>query len=479
MYHKKLFLGLLVVLFCIATNSVVVADIYVRSGAGGSNNGTDWANAYTSLSTAESNVTRGETIWIAEGSYGSVTYNVPGSGTTLITVKKATDDAHGAASDWSSTYGDGQVTMASPILFDSPWWVLDGVIWEGFWIDLDNGYGGSCGSECGCVHVSSSGDNVVIKGSRFDGNYNHAAEYSLSFLDPTNLTLEYCHFYKLPWQDHFSGRLSGTFTITRSVINMLDWSGSAPDVAGAHMDTMNPWIGSGGWNLVFNRNIVYELRGNMFLFQEDGQMGDVTAVYNIFADIAHPVLRLGSGNAGVSSVTYYNNVFYDTITQQMDNVTEKNNIFMNSGSYEYFGDPEVHYSADVSQYNLWETGTLDFQSGTGNVSSGDPGFINPSSPLGADGIPFTDDDGFNIEAGSDAIDMGTDLGLGTDIRGNSVSATPSVGAYEYDAGATPSIIKKIMNYFRRLRGDNGITQDNQETNPDALAQVQKHLAERP
>ena len=47
------------------------------------------------------------------------------------------------------------------------------------------------------------------------------------------------------------------------------------------------------------------------------------------------------------------------------------------------------------------------------------------------------------------------------------------GAAEYD----PSIIKKIMNFFRRLRGDNGITQGDQAAHQNALAQMQEHLAQ--
>jgi hypothetical protein len=60
-----------------------------------------------------------------------------------------------------------------------------------------------------------------------------------------------------------------------------------------------------------------------------------------------------------------------------------------------------------------------------------PLFVNPNSPLGADGIPFTSDDGFRIQSGSSAINSGIYVGVSTDILGNSRIGAPDAGAYEY------------------------------------------------
>ena len=99
------------------------ANKYVRPGATGSNNGTDWTNAYRSLPSA---LVRGDTYYVAAGSYPAHTFGDPQSGTLTITVKKATAADHGTASGWQATYGTGQATFNSVIQFQTGYYVLDG-----------------------------------------------------------------------------------------------------------------------------------------------------------------------------------------------------------------------------------------------------------------------------------------------------------------------------------------------------------------
>ncbi len=68
------------------------------------NDGSDWINAYTSL---PAYLTRGHTYYVADGSYGTYTFDDADSGTTYIYIKKATAADHGTETEWDSSYGDG------------------------------------------------------------------------------------------------------------------------------------------------------------------------------------------------------------------------------------------------------------------------------------------------------------------------------------------------------------------------------------
>src|SRR5688572_24108169 len=87
-----------------------MANKCVRSDAVGTGTGDDWTNAYTAL---PANLTRGDTYYIADGTYAAYTFDDANSGTTRIVVKKATESDHGPSTGWLSAYGDGQAVWGS------------------------------------------------------------------------------------------------------------------------------------------------------------------------------------------------------------------------------------------------------------------------------------------------------------------------------------------------------------------------------
>lgn len=126
---------LLVLLFACSAQA---ANHFVRQGATGDGSGSDWTNActdftYTTGSCDENNLTRGDTYYVADGSYSSAQFDTPTSGTSVIAIKKCSAGDHGTETGYVSTYCDGQAifgdisvgpTSVGPAA--SHYWVFDG-----------------------------------------------------------------------------------------------------------------------------------------------------------------------------------------------------------------------------------------------------------------------------------------------------------------------------------------------------------------
>src|SRR5688500_13240838 len=104
------------------TLPVFGATRYVRSGATGT--GTDWNNACGDFagSCAVSTMARGDVYYVADGSYPARDWNKATSGTSLITIKKATASDHGTDTGWSAGYGDGQAVFVGTNTISTGYW---------------------------------------------------------------------------------------------------------------------------------------------------------------------------------------------------------------------------------------------------------------------------------------------------------------------------------------------------------------------
>jgi hypothetical protein len=177
------------------------ANRYVREGATGTADGSDWTNAYTAL---PATLTRGDTYYIADGSYAAYTFDDAVSSTTLITIRKATASSHGTDTGWVWTYGDGTAAWAL-VTFDTSYWVFDGVTGggPGAW---QTGHGftfsATAGTSIAFVTLTSGVSNITVRHASFTQTGDTEATtigahgfYNLDILNAS--TFEYLHFDNL------------------------------------------------------------------------------------------------------------------------------------------------------------------------------------------------------------------------------------------------------------------------------------------
>jgi len=111
---------------CAASLTAFSATHYIRADATGSNNGSSWANAWTSF--ANVSWVRGDVYYIAGGAYtGTVTISKGAASTLWITLKKANQNDNGADAGWSSNYATTQVVITGNIVLGGGFIEINGV----------------------------------------------------------------------------------------------------------------------------------------------------------------------------------------------------------------------------------------------------------------------------------------------------------------------------------------------------------------
>jgi hypothetical protein len=282
---SKIALPLAVVL---APSVSLAANHYVRSGASGNGSGSDWTNAYSSL---PSSLVRGDTYYVAAGSYPGKTFSDPVSGTTPIAIKKATASDHGTDTGWQSSYGTGQAVFGNFSITTSNY-VIDGQYRnESNWFDSAS-YGFSIGT-------NTSQQQITIK------NYGNA---------PDNVTIKYA--YVPAWSAALPSTTQRIYAID---VDDGDGQSTSTGLVFSHMYV------SGGNNIWFMRTTngaIVEYNANSGVKSNSANHGEIVNLYysgnnaivryNIWKDA-----YLGSGGTALVAITqanglqFYGNVAYN------------------------------------------------------------------------------------------------------------------------------------------------------------------------
>ena len=115
------------------------ANHYICPGATGTHSGAEWTDAYTGIGSATGNInpasmTRGDTYYVANGQVtlaaSTTNFSTADSGTSLITIQKATDANNGTSTGWTNggtgTCNSSQA-LFGPMDFSSDYWTWTGV----------------------------------------------------------------------------------------------------------------------------------------------------------------------------------------------------------------------------------------------------------------------------------------------------------------------------------------------------------------
>lgn len=136
-------------------------DFYLRAGATGANNGTDWNNAWNNTTSITwGSVGPGDTIWIAGGDYAKLTVGATGATNAPITLRRvrSTNSVPASAPGWNNSF-DSQPTIHEIVWLNDnvgSWFTVDGQIDAG--ILVPNNTAG----EDYAIHLYANGAHYIV-----------------------------------------------------------------------------------------------------------------------------------------------------------------------------------------------------------------------------------------------------------------------------------------------------------------------------
>jgi hypothetical protein len=325
--HKTL-RALCLTTFCLLAGFAQAANKYVRSDATGRNDGSDWTNAYTTL---PSSLVRGDTYYLADGSYGARTFADANSGTTVIAIKKATDADHGTDVGWSSSYGDGQAVFRSWQIY-ADYYLFEGQRRNSDWqtgatsqygikvagdrpVRLDNGSG-------------VGGDNLMFRHIDFQGGGRDTGSgddviYGLT--GNSNITFQNCALHD---SDRTIFLMRGNWRNLTVDHSYMARNTSTPANHGELLSMTD------STDVIWSNNVMEDIEGTGFIV---GINGGVAQNWRIFGNVfAHtPAYRSGAGRKGGNNVGVAGAVFI--ANDASNNNTGNNILFYNNTMIDIVG----------------------------------------------------------------------------------------------------------------------------------------------
>jgi hypothetical protein len=354
-------LGLIYMLIAITgmvSGVTEAASKFVRPGATGNNSGSDWANAHNGLPSA---LVRGDTYYLAAGSYGSYTFDDANSGTTVITIKKATVADHGTETGWNSTYGGSQAVFSGWQIY-TDFYVFDGQVRNTDWRTGGiNQYGITTGNTRLDNGGGTGGDNLTFRyidlhgGGRDTGNGDDVI-YGLT--GNSNISFQNC---ALRDSDRTIFLMRGNWQNLVVDHSYLARNTSTPAIHGELLSMTS------STNVTFSNNAIEDIEGTaVFAGLNDGVATDWRLYGNTILHTAAYIAKTGRQsvyNYGITGVVFCAN---DTSNNNTcNNFLTYNNTMVNiQGTWS--GVVIQKGTGNITQNNIWYNSAR--TAGTGNTS---------------------------------------------------------------------------------------------------------------
>jgi len=407
---------------------------YIRAGAtGGANDGSSWANAWTSFGSVK--WIRGDTYFVAGGTYsGDVAVAKEPSGQQWITIKKANAADNSKDGNWSGSYATDQAVISGTVKLANGYVELDGVTGEGtagHGIKIHNPAETtvlSLGYNSGPYHVfhcEVRGPTRLSKAG-FDGIHNNNGSAQ------KGLRIGNCWVHECGRNGITIGFIVGTSYEDYGMLfenNVIEETGG--NLAGAHSNPIQIGYATGDAYLIIRGNVFRNNVGSAPVTYLGGKGSDhrFSRIYNnlfVITDrskygCSPGVVWAHSGAAACHKIEVYNNTFYGVRLGQcaLDTVGAKDNVLVNNvwENCEFTG-KHRGFAEESNNGYFGNTG--------GGVPKGSKNQVNGSSTTLAN--PGEGD--FSLLPNGYAAGAGADLSkiFTTDFAGNARGAKWDIGA---------------------------------------------------
>jgi hypothetical protein len=466
--------SILLLVFFLATIPCLAATCHVVTSSGsGTKNGSDWSNAYQGL---PSSLIRGDSYYLADGNYGSYTFNT--SGSTAITIYKATAGSHCTDTGWNTgTMGAARATFTQWNEGSSSGgnYTLTGVFGDfngtalptsgafGILLDGSTCHSGSLGR---CVELdggenqnfrnvtfsyievqgtgatssanTNTPDDLVYYGGSsgltLDHMYLHDSSCDFTFgYGSNNLTVQYSYFYKNWGAGSCHGQVSwnggtntnptwryNTFrTIEGTAVITAATAGGGTSLSGLKMyGNSFYWGGTGDKSN-------YQCLGNGLISCVNSGVSCSNITFYNNTVVGFPA---DNSNGGPSSCGASGAGFYDDGSATWSGLTYENNLWYGNKTS---STPGSNISNIIQDHNSWLNNS-DSASGTANVISGSATnpFVNWS------GIGNLD---AHLLADSSTVNNWSSLTVPYNVDPDGINRTTNRGAYQYHSSTTSAV----------------------------------------